>query len=119
MPATRMPATAGPITREALNIEEFRAMALIRSSRPTISTKPTAKVLQVLKGSLWHGGQNIILHASEDELRFHENERLIVLLDPSSDIFEVLRWQVLPPTSENLALARSGIAEDYENSGIK
>src|ERR1022692_1161093 len=39
MPATRMPATAGPITREALNIEEFRAMALIRSSRPTISTK--------------------------------------------------------------------------------
>ena len=33
-----MPATAGPTTRAALNIEEFRAMALTRSSLPTIST---------------------------------------------------------------------------------
>ena len=32
-----MPATAGPTTREALNIAELRAMALIRSSLPTIS----------------------------------------------------------------------------------
>ncbi len=39
MVATRIPATAGPITREALNIDEFKAMALIKSSRPTISTK--------------------------------------------------------------------------------
>ena len=29
---------AGPTTREALNMEEFSAMAFIRSARPTIST---------------------------------------------------------------------------------
>ena len=38
MLATRIPAMAGPTTRDALNIEEFRAMAFIRSLRPTIST---------------------------------------------------------------------------------
>jgi len=53
-------------------------------------------------------------------LRFRNNEGLIVLLDPfwAADSFDVLRWQVLPPTPENLALVRIGIAEDYENSGI-
>src|SRR5258708_10631408 len=37
--ATRIPATAGPITRAPLNIEEFSAIAFIRSSRPTMSTR--------------------------------------------------------------------------------
>jgi hypothetical protein len=36
--ATSSPATAGPTTRAPLNIEELSAMALTRSSRPTIST---------------------------------------------------------------------------------
>jgi len=35
----RMPAAAGPSTRVTLKAEEFRAMAFIRSSLPTISTK--------------------------------------------------------------------------------
>ena len=33
-----MPAIAGPTMRAPLNIDEFSAMAFIRSSRPTIST---------------------------------------------------------------------------------
>ena len=78
--------------------------------------RPTARVLEVLKGGLWHEGQSITLLASEDELRFHNDERLIVLLDPfwAADIFDVLRWQILPPTPENLALVRIGLAEDYQ-----
>ncbi len=90
------------------------------TGKTCVELRPTAQVLQVLKGGLWHEGQCITLLASENELRFHNNERLIVLLDPfwAADIFNVLRWQVLPPTSENLALVRIGIAEDYENSGI-
>ncbi len=36
--ATITPATAGPMTRAALKVSEFSAMALSRSSRPTIST---------------------------------------------------------------------------------
>ncbi len=85
-----------------------------------VELRPAARVLQVLKGGGWHEGQSITLQASEDELRFDNNERLIVLLNPfwPTDIFDVLRWQVLPPTPENLALVRIGIAEDYENSGI-
>ena len=39
MLATRIPATEGPITRALLNIDEFSAMAFIKSSRPTISTR--------------------------------------------------------------------------------
>ena len=39
MVATRIPATAGPTTRAALNIDELRPMALSRSSFPTISTR--------------------------------------------------------------------------------
>ena len=38
MIATRIPATAGPIMRALLNMEEFNAMAFIRSALPTIST---------------------------------------------------------------------------------
>ena len=34
----RMPPTAGPTIRAALNIAEFRPTALVMSSRPTIST---------------------------------------------------------------------------------
>ena len=37
--ATRIPAMAGPMTRAPLNIEEFSAMAFIRSSLPTMSTR--------------------------------------------------------------------------------
>ncbi len=37
--ATRMPATAGPVIRAPLKSEELSPMALIRSSRPTISTR--------------------------------------------------------------------------------
>src|SRR6266404_5732404 len=37
--ATRIPATAGPTTRAPLNIEEFSAMAFIRSSLPTMSIR--------------------------------------------------------------------------------
>ena len=36
--ATITPAIAGPMTRAALKVREFSAMALSRSSRPTIST---------------------------------------------------------------------------------
>jgi hypothetical protein len=90
------------------------------TGKTCVELRPTARVLQVLKGGWWHTGQSITLQASEDELRFHNNERLIVLLHPflADDIYDVLRWQVLPPTPENLGLVRIGIAEDYENSGI-
>ena len=36
--AIRMPATAGPMARAALTIDELSAIALTRSSLPTIST---------------------------------------------------------------------------------
>ena len=38
------PATAGPKTRVALNIDEFNAIAFIRSSFPTISTRKDWRV---------------------------------------------------------------------------
>ena len=37
--ATRIPATAGPTMRAPLNMEEFSAIAFIRSSLPTMSTR--------------------------------------------------------------------------------
>jgi hypothetical protein len=86
------------------------------TGKTCVELRPRARVLQVLKGGSWHEGQSITLQAPEDELRFHNDERLIVLLDPfwAADICDVLRWQVLPPTPENLALVRIGIAEDYQ-----
>ena len=90
------------------------------TGKTCVDLRPTARVLQVLKGGLWREGQSVTLQASEQELSFHNNERLIVLLNPfwAADSYDVLRWQVLPPTPKNLALVRTGIAEDYKNSGI-
>jgi len=42
-----------------------------------------ARVLQVLKGGLWHEGEDVTLQAPQREVPFHKGERLIVLLDPS------------------------------------
>lgn len=83
----------------------------------------TAHVLLVLKGGLWREGENTTLQASQHELRLYNSERLIVLLDPiwtekAAAAFDVLPWQVLPPTLENLARVRTGIAEDFENSTL-
>ena len=57
--AMAKPATAGPTTRAALKIEEFNAMAFIRSSFPTMSLRNacrmgTSKALTIL-ASILHG----------------------------------------------------------------
>lgn len=41
-----------------------------------------ARVLKVLKGGLWHEGEEVTLQAPQREVAFHKSERLIVLLDP-------------------------------------
>ncbi len=86
-----------------------------------VSQRATAHVLQVLKGNQWHEGENTTLLARQYELPFHENQRLLVLLDPiwteaKESTFYVSPRQALPPTSENLARVRSGISEDFEYS---
>jgi hypothetical protein len=90
-----------------------------------VSQLVTADVLEVMKGAkFWHEGAGAILQAWEHQLRLHNDECLIVLLDPiwtetESGIFNVSSWQVLPPTPDNLARVRTGIAEDFENSESK
>jgi len=59
-----------------------------------------------------HKGANATLQAWEQELRLHDNDYLIVLLDPiwtetAAGIFNVSSWQVLPPTPNNLARVRT------------
>jgi len=85
-----------------------------------VEQRAKARVLQVLKGDLLHGGQDVTLQASEPELPFHDSEHLIVLLDPiwtekADNLFVVESWQALPPTPENLDLIRTGMSEDFEN----
>lgn len=91
--------------------------------RPTgktyVEQRAKARVLEMLKGGLWHGGEDITLQASEPELPFHDSQHMIVLLDPiwterANSAFGVRAWQVLPPSRENLDLVRLGMAEDYE-----
>lgn len=89
------------------------------TGKTSVDQRVHAQVLQVLKGSLWHKGEAIILRSPKRELQFHNGQDMIVLLDPiwtekADNAFAVLPWQVLSPSRENLDRVRAGIAEDFE-----
>jgi hypothetical protein len=113
------------LARDASAIAVVRVISIMRQREPDgyVSQRTAARVLQVLKGGLWHDGETTALQAWETELQFQKDESLLVLLDPiwtetTAGIFNVERWQVFPPTAENFARVHAGIAEDFENRTV-